>query len=133
MPIRHILTHPHNSAALEEAVADLHASIRYDALEREAERRVETRRLVDAGVQVRQVAYLVPLGERARDCMVLLGREELGVEVFQGGGVGEEVLPYAAQDDAGGVGAGDYVGVGPCCCDPVWRIRIGTLRWLAWR
>ena len=50
MTIRHVRTHPHNGAALEEAAADLNASIRYDALERQAKRRMETRRLVDAGV-----------------------------------------------------------------------------------
>ena len=63
--------------------------------------------------------------------MVLLGREELRVEAVEGGGVGEEVVPDTAQDDAGGVGAGDYVGVGPCCCGPMRRIIIGTPRWLA--
>ncbi len=115
MTVRHVRAHPYNCTTFEEAAADLDARVRYHALERQAERRVQTHGLVDAGIKVWQLAYFIPLWEGARNHMVLLGGEELSVEAIKGGRVSEEIVPDTTQNNTGGVGAGDYVGVGPCC------------------
>ena len=51
-------------------------------------------------------------------------RDEFGVEGFHSTGVRQKVIPHCAENNTGGVGAGDDVGKGPRCWSPKAKARV---------
>ena len=109
MPIDHIRINANNRATCEESSADRDASVRHYSLKRQTEWRVQAHRLVDTGIEIWQVAHLVPFGERSRELLISLRLNKLFVETAHCRWVREEVVPDGPHHNPGRIGAGNDI------------------------
>lgn len=91
---------------------NLQPFLAHNALDREANGRMQPRRLVYAGLQIWQCLRLLPRYEFG-DAACLCGGVDFGAEGREGGGVLEEVVEEGAFEDTGCVDAGLDVRVCP--------------------
>jgi hypothetical protein len=116
MPIRYVRIYTYNCASGEIAIANGNTSFGHHAFEGQAEGRVETYTLLDASIEIGQIANLFPCGKGMTKRGV--GRTEFRIQPCHCFRMGQQMEPYCPQDNASGIRPGNNVGECPCCYGP---------------
>lgn len=108
IPMTYPSTNSNNRALRQKLPTNRRPSLGHHSFERQALGRVQTARLLDDGIEEGQIPGLSPRdGEGER------GGVEFGEEAMQRGGMAEEEVNDGAEENGGGVRAGEDVGCRP--------------------